>query len=463
MKTLHQIFLQKFIILFTVLLIVTGSITYYWVKDFYINQTKTSLLHNIYLVSYDLDNISKIDNIAKHLKKDLHIRLTIIDNNGIVIVESHKDKKLLNNHKNRKEIIQASNEPFGFSIRHSATLNTDLLYVAKKYKYKNHIVYIRMAREVNVINQEIVSLAIKIAIVLFLFFVILFFITYKMSKAVQEEINNISQFLRDLTKKRKTTYINSNFSRELNRITKMLSKVALILTKKDKQKQKYTAKLQLANTQKDDIISAISHEFKNPIAVISGYTQTLLEEKDINNNIRNKFLQKIYKSSVRLNNLIDTLRLSIKLEDGKQSLNCEIVDLEEFLQENIDMILLNYKDRDIKLQINEQNKIKVDKTLFSVAVVNLIENGLKYSQEQVTVILNKNSICIKDEGIGIDNKEIANITQKFYRVSNNGWNNSLGLGLSIVSNILNAHKFKLTIQSKKNQGSTFCIVFQEEI
>jgi signal transduction histidine kinase len=95
---------------------------------------------------------------------------------------------------------------------------------------------------------------------------------------------------KNLTKQKRGAVIESKYSLEFNKITKLLTNVSDSLAKKDKQKAKYTAKLKLSNRQKDDIISAISHEFKNPIAVISGYTQTLLVDKDINQKIRDKFL-----------------------------------------------------------------------------------------------------------------------------------------------------------------------------
>jgi len=89
----------------------------------------------------------------------------------------------------------------------------------------------------------------------------------------------------------------------------------------------------------------------------------------------------------------------------------------------------------------------------------LIENAIKYSEDKVEVIVENDSITIKDNGIGIDEKELKNITKKFYRISKNSWDNSLGLGLSIVANILNLHKFKLLIKSQTNEGSEFSIKF----
>ena len=103
--------------------------------------------------------------------------------------------------------------------------------------------------------------------------------------------------------------------------------------------------------------------------------------------------------------------------------------------------------------------IKADPTLMEVAITNLIENALKYSEDDVHVNITNNYISITDTGIGIHPNNLEKITKKFYRVSNNEWNNSLGLGLSIVSNILRLHHFELSIESKENIGSKFTIKF----
>jgi signal transduction histidine kinase len=66
---------------------------------------------------------------------------------------------------------------------------------------------------------------------------------------------------------------------------------------------------------------------------------------------------------------------------------------------------------------------------------------------------------VKDSGIGISEKDLKNITEKFYRVQQQRWNNSLGLGLFLVNKIINLHHFTLNISSKINEGSTFSISF----
>jgi len=455
----HQIIFRKFILIFFILFIIIGAIVYYWTKEFYINQTKDSLLNNIEIISFELEKDSSLDSITKNIKKSLNLRLTVISSDGTVIAESHKDKAAMDNHKYRDEIMQANKENYGFKIRYSKTINKDLLYIAKKYSVNSQDIFIRLSKELESINEQIYSLGVKIIIVLSIFFMAVFTITYRISKELEREMQKIAEFLGSLTKKKKSSYISSDFSLEFANITNLLTKVSQILVKKDKQKSKYTSRLQISNQQKDDIISAISHEFKNPIAVINGYSQTLLDDENLNPNIRKKFLSKIYKNGEKLSNLIDTLRLSIKLDSGKQSTNFSTINLYEVVTDTVENIKLNYPKRETVIKGNKEILIKADPSLFSVVVSNLVENAFKYSEDEVIISFDEKYLNIIDTGIGISAKNLEKITNKFYRVHENSWNNSLGLGLFIVNNIVNLHNFSLEIQSSENEGSTFSIKF----
>lgn len=459
MLKFHQIILRKFLLIFSALFIIVGGIVYFWTKNFYIEQSRDSLLNNIAIISFDLHGLSHLDIVAKKIKQDLNLRLTVISSDGTVLTESHKDKSKMDNHRYRDEIMQADKEDFGYIIRHSNTINKDLLYIVKKYTFQNEAIYIRLAKELESIQDEIFSLGIKIFIVLTIFFIFILSITYKMSAQIEKEIQKIVTFLTLIAKKQKPSYISSDLSVEFANLTKLLTKVSQILTKKDKKKSKYTTKLQLANQQKDDIISAISHEFKNPIAVINGYSQTLLDDQDLNPDIRNKFLHKIHKNGTKLSDLIDTLRLSIKLDNGKQSMSFSTINLHEIILDTVENIKLNYPKRVVIIEGDVNLKIKADPSLFSVVIANLIENAFKYSEDEVKIKFDENSLDVIDSGIGISKSDLENITSKFYRVHENSWNNSLGLGLFIVNNIVNLHNFSLKIESKENEGSTFSIKF----
>ncbi len=459
MLKFHQIVLRKFFFIFTILFLIVGAIVYYWTKEFYITQTKDALLDNIKIIAFEIKDDYNFDRLATNIKNSLNIRVTVINKDGLVIAESNKDKLKMDNHKDRYEIIQANSAEYGYKIRYSHTVDKDLLYIAKRYTIQNQTIYIRLSKELNSIDEQIYSLGIKIGGVLVLFSLFIFLMTYKISKEIEKETQKIVVFLTALTKKNKTTYVNSDFSLEFVQITKLLTKVSQILVKKEKQKSKYTAKLQIVNKQKDDIISAISHEFKNPIAVINGYSQTILDDENINPTIRKKFLTKIYKNGIKLSDLIDTLRLSIKLDSGKQSISFMNINLYELIIDSVENIELNYPKREVVINGDKEIRIKADSSLFSVVISNLVENAFKYSEERVVINFDEKSLDVVDKGIGISKGNLENITNKFYRVHENSWNNSLGLGLFIVNNITKLHNFSLAIESIENNGSTFSVKF----
>ena len=459
MLKFQQIIFRKFLTLFIVLFIAIGIIVYFWVKDLYINEAKNSLLGNIEMIALSINQETDLDNLAQGIKQTLNTRLTIISKDGDILCESHKDKTTMDNHRYRVEVLQADKNHYGFKIRRSDTIKKDLLYVVKKYTIGKNIIYIRLARELRSVTSQIITLGFEILSIVAVFFISIFIVAYKINIEIQEETKKILTFLKALTKKKKENYINSNFSYEFSLITGLLTKVSKILIKQDKQKDKYTSKLQASNTQKDDIISAISHEFKNPIAVINGYSQTLLDDENINEKIRQKFLTKIYKNGERLNELIDTLRLSTKLDNLGQKVNLKNINIYKLTLDVLDGLKHTYKSKELIIKGSKEITIKADEALFSIVLTNLIENAFKYSEDEVTLKISKKQIDIIDTGIGIKEKEITKIAEKFYRVSSNSWNNSLGLGLFLVNNIVELHHFKLEIKSVENEGSTFSVVF----
>ncbi|BAK72123.1 MAG: ATP-binding protein [Arcobacter sp.] len=459
MLKIHQLFLRTYITIFAAILITLTLVTYFWAKNLYLNQIEKNLIQNIDTLSIVLKNSNNMNNI-RSIVRDLHtklnLRITIIDESGNVIAESDKDLAHINNHANRVEIIQAKNVGIGKDTRNSETVQKQLLYIAKKINIDTSIYYIRMADYTNKITDNFMKLTLEIFMYITFFLIIAFLATYFISLRIKKETDNVLYFLTQLTNKKTSFPLKSTYTYEFYKITKLLNKVAMKLSKKEKQKAKQTAKLKLSNRQKDEIISAISHEFKNPIAIISGYSETILNDEQIPQIMKNKFLTKIHTNANKMSQIIDKLRLTLKLEEGKQELLLIPCSMKKLIENCISDLKDKYKNRDI-LIVGDDISLKVDETLISMAISNLIENALKYSENEVIVNISETSICIVDKGIGIEEKELENINQKFYRISNNGWNNSLGLGLFIVQSILNLHNFRLEIKSEIKKGSQFYI------
>jgi signal transduction histidine kinase len=458
---IHQLFLRTYISIFAAILITLTLVIYFWAKNLYINQIEKNLVQNIdtlAIVLKDNQNIDNIRNIVKSLHTELHLRITIIDENGVVIAESDKELANIKNHANRVEIIQARNVGVGRDSRVSETLNKNLLYIAKKVTIANNIYYIRMADYTNKIADNFTTLIFKIFSFISFFLIIGFFATYFISIRIKKETDSILYFLTQLSEKKQSFNLTSTYTYEFYKIAKLLNKVAVKLLKKERQKAKQTAKLKLANRQKDEIISALSHEFKNPIAIISGYSETILNDEQMPQAMKTKFLHKIHTNANKMSHIIDKLRLTLKLEEGKQEILLLPCSMKKLIDNCICDLNDKYKNREI-LVLGNDVTLKVDETLISMAISNLIENALKYSEDEVIVNITENSISIIDKGIGIEKDELEKINQKFYRISNNGWNNSLGLGLFIVQSVLSLHNFSLEITSEFEKNSKFSIKY----
>ncbi|AXK48043.1 two-component sensor histidine kinase [Aliarcobacter trophiarum LMG 25534] len=461
MLKIHQLFLRTYLTIFIAILITLTITIYFWAKNIYLNQVEKNLIQSIDILSIilkDTKEINSIKNIVQDLSKKLNLRVSIIDGNGEVVAESHKKIDDIKNHSNRVEIIEAKNIGLGKDTRLSETLNKDLLYIAKKVSFNGEVYYIRMADYTDKITDNFKKLTFEIFIYISFFLIIAFISTYFISIKIKRETDSILHFLKEITNKKKPIFLQSNYTFEFYKIAKLLNKVARKLAKKDEIKAKHTAKLTLANRQKDDIISAISHEFKNPIAIISGYSQTLIEDENLSQTLKTKFLNKIFTNSNKMSQIIDKLRLTLKLQDSNHNIILNRVSIKKIVETSISDLKIKYKSREIKV-LGEDKEINADEILLGIAISNLIENALKYSQEDVTIEINESFLTISDKGIGISQDNLENIFKKYYRATSNNWNNSLGLGLFIVKSILNIHNFKLEISSKIGVGSTFKIYY----
>lgn len=448
---------------FAVLLSVSIT-TYFWIKATYLEEIEKNMSQNIDALIVSLNSLDNLDAMVQKFKDKTNLRLTIINAAGKVIAESHEDKHSMDNHLNRKEIVNLQEDGVGKIIRHSKTIDKDLLYIAKKVKINDETIYIRMADSIEKIQNQFIGLTFQIMGIFAVFIIFVFIITYIISHRIRIQTDKILQFLTKLTKKDAMSKsnlraLNSRYTQEFFEISRLLRKVAVKLSKKNKLKAKHTARLKLANQQKDEIISAISHEFKNPIAIISGYTETIMHDKTLPKNMQENFLKKIHSNANKMSALIDRLRLTLKLEEGKQDGFYKECSLKLLTTEIISDLKQKYKNREIVLDVIDDITLNIDETLMTIAISNLIENALKYSEEKVTVEITKEDIKVIDMGIGITANDLEKIQNKFYRVSKNDWNNSLGLGLFIVSKIINLHGFELQIESEFNFGSKFIIKF----
>jgi signal transduction histidine kinase len=229
------------------------------------------------------------------------------------------------------------------------------------------------------------------------------------------------------------------------------------LKKRNRQRSKYTKKLKRLTRQQSEIISAIGHEFKNPVSAIAGYAQTVYDDPDLPLHLRQKFLEKVIRNTRRISEMIDRLTLAITFDNQTLRPTEELFDMALLVEEVVDNLRQKYPDRTLHIE-TVSVEVRGDRMLFWHAVVNLIDNALKYSEAAVTIRLTPDRFDVVDRGIGIAPEKIDKITKRFYRADTRSWNNSMGVGLFIVEYVLRLHATRLEIESVPGEGSTFGFV-----
>lgn len=207
-------------------------------------------------------------------------------------------------------------------------------------------------------------------------------------------------------------------------------------------------------------VANVSHELKTPLTSIKGFSETLrfVEDKET----RDKFLDIIDKESTRLTRLIDDILTLSNLE------NCEIEELEEFLPDKIIEDAVNIlKDqsekKNIKIHFDSRNRHSIlgreDK--FLQVAINLIENAIKYSDEDTNIYIKSYTdskeyiLKVKDEGMGIPKEDLPRIFERFYRVDKARKRGGTGLGLAITKHIIKSFGGTIEVDSDYGIGSTF--------
>ncbi len=454
MLRLHQYVTRALLLLFLSTLLLSGVVSYFAIKNNNIEKYKQELKLSIEIIKLQLPSIVDLESFAKAFKDKTGQRFTLINEEGTVLAESDFDEGKMNNHLHREEIIKAQNQPYGDAIRYSNTLNIDFLYVANQFKLEDQVFFLRLSSSMDGLMHNFYDLWIKITLIFTLSILFGLYGAYVLSQKIRLEIDKIIENLQQIEDKDYKIKISSHFSFEFFEIANFLKKLATKMEKRAKQKRKYTAKIKLISQQRSDVISAISHEFKNPIASIMGYAQTLLDDGAVNLQIRERFLGKIIQNGQKISGMIDRLALATKFENGDFSIQNSEFDMGKLAQEVVQTFREKNPARSIICETSK-HIITADKTMMEIVLTNLIDNALKYSKEALHVSIEENMLHVKDSGDGIKPEDIDKVTHKFFRSNTHSWDNSMGLGLALVSYVLKLHNTTLEIQSTLGEGSDF--------
>jgi len=303
-------------------------------------------------------------------------------------------------------------------------------------------------------NGKKQNFLLPLVFVLMFFVAICFIIVVFISKNIFRSIETVEEKTGALAEGKLETQI--TISNQQNEITSTLNNLETM-----------RKSLVEAQNRKNKFIMGISHDLRTPVAVIKGYTEAIQdglisEPQEIVDTV-----ELIEGKATQLENMINTLISYTKMESSE---------LKEKLQPaNITKLITGFAKgavitgsiykRNIISDINltEDYEVPVDEQLFSRLFENLYSNAIRYSNDNDTITISAEKINsnilfkVSDTGIGIKKEDLKNIFDLFYRGTNSRREEGMGIGLSVVKNIVDIHGWTIDVSSEKGQGTCFTV------
>jgi len=223
-----------------------------------------------------------------------------------------------------------------------------------------------------------------------------------------------------------------------------------------------------------DFVANVSHELRTPLTSIKGYAETLLEGAINDGHKADQFVQVILKHANRLSNIINDLLTLSKIETYEQRIPQKEIDPKEVIDTSIQLVQKQATEKRIQVKVGpllENTMVIADRDLLGQAMVNLLDNAIKYTPAHGTVTIfledlgKQVQVNIRDTGIGIPREDIDRVFERFYCVDKDRSRElgGTGLGLSIVKHIILAHSGRIWVESELGKGSTFSFTLPKSL
>lgn len=281
----------------------------------------------------------------------------------------------------------------------------------------------------------------------------------KHEKDQNKEMKKIARCIEEINKKNYSINIDENSEDELSILKNELYKITIMLKEDAENSKKDKLKLK-------DSLSDISHQLKTPLTSINIMLDNILDNPEMDDKTKEKFIQNIKREITNISSLVgEILKLSkfdasvIKFEEQQVFIN----DLVKSAISNIEMMA---ELKNINIEVNNRDNIKLvcDAKWQIEAITNILKNCIEHSKDDSTITIDIDSnkiykqITIKDNGEGIDEKDLPHIFERFYKGKNSS-KDSVGIGLALAKTIIEKDNGSIKVDSKKGKQTTFIIKY----
>lgn len=276
---------------------------------------------------------------------------------------------------------------------------------------------------------------------------------YLLSKSLVKPFARVSKAIEELT----DGYLNEEISVLDYSETQMLSSVF----------NKMLKRMKVLDDSRQEFVANVSHELKTPMTSIKVLADSLVGQENVPVELYQEFMQDIAVEIDRENKIITDLLALVKMDKKASDLNIEKVNINELMESILKRLkpIADKKKVELVLETYRPIVAEVDEVKLSLALSNLVENGIKYNVEDgwVHVTLNADHkyfyVTVADSGVGIPKDSIDKIFERFYRVdkSHSREIGGTGLGLAITRNAIAMHRGAVKVKSEEQKGTTFSV------
>lgn len=306
-------------------------------------------------------------------------------------------------------------------------------------------------------NNVIMNLSI---ILIFSIIIIMFFVLY--NKRQKGKIKEITNYIEQINNKNYALDIQDNNEDELSVLKNELYKITVML--KEQAENSAKDKINLKNSLED-----ISHQLKTPLTSITIMLDNILDSPDMDLQTRNDFIKDIYREIANVKFLVQNLLILSKFDANTITFNENEEKLEDIIEEAKQNVasICDLKNIQIILEGKEDAKTTCDLKWQVEALTNILKNCAEHSNNntKINVLYSENNmyseIVIKDEGSGIDQKDLKHIFERFYKGKNSD-KDSIGIGLSLAKTIIEKDNGFITVDSELGKGTKFNIKYRKQ-
>ena len=461
------------------LLIVTiagGLIISYQLENYYeerlFRQLKTHVDEVEYLLAvgaFGANSLAASYTLLVDYAETVNARLTLIDANGAVVFESGvamDSLRFVENHGSRPEVLMAAREGIGGAQRLSATVKKRLFYAAKKVspRYRGTgllrgVEFVRLGVRLEEVEAVLRDLRWKIFGGGGAALLLIALVSYWTSSKLTTPLQKLARVAESVKKGDIEARFEPESQDEIGELAELLNDMLVKLREDVRQMRKL-------QTMRSQFLGNVSHELGTPIFAVQGYLETLLDEKVKDEKLQKAFIEKAYRQTRRLNNLLTDLIDISRIETGDMKMSIRYFELEEWLAKQIAELQPTAQHHGITLELiwtGTPVHVLGDRERLTQVLNNLVENAIKYNHANGRVevgykdFVEEVEIFVSDTGRGIPEEHLGRIFERFYRVDKERSRavGGTGLGLAIVKHIVEAHESHVHVRSNVGTGSTF--------